>query len=96
MWKKLDKQDLTIPVVLYAFTIGFMLLCAINISNSRRLNKMAVYFFIPGALLFVISDSIIALNRFYLTRPVSDIYVMLTYGLAQFLIIFGAVKFIKK
>ena len=96
MWKKLDKQDLTIPVVLYAFTIGFMLLCAINISNSRRLNKMAVYFSIPGALLFVISDSIIALNRFYLTRPVSDIYVMLTYGLAQFLIIFGAVKFIKK
>lgn len=96
MWKKMDKQDLTIPVMLYSFTIGFMLLCAINISNSRRLNKMAVYFFIPGALLFVISDSIIALNRFYLTKPVSDIYIMFTYGLAQFLIVMGAVKFIKK
>lgn len=96
MWAKMDKQSLTIPVLLYSFTIGFMLLCAFNIQNSHRLNKIAVSYFIPGALLFVLSDSIIALNRFYYAKPVSDIYIMLTYGLAQFLIVFGAVKFIKR
>lgn len=96
MWTRMDKQNLTIPVILYAFTIGFMFLCAINISFSRRLNKIAVSYFIPGALAFVISDSLIALNRFYFTKPTSDVYIMFTYGLAQFLIICGALKFIKR
>ena len=96
MWLRMDKQDLTLPVLFYSFTIGFMLLCAINLNNSKRLNKVAVNYFIPGALAFVISDSLIALNRFYFVKPVSDVYIMLTYGLAQFLILIGALKFIKR
>jgi uncharacterized membrane protein YhhN len=96
MWTKMDRQSLTLPVLLYSFTIGFMLLCAININNSKRLYKIAVSYFIPGAIFFVVSDSILALNRFYYTHPVSDVYIMFTYGLAQFLIVCGAVKFIKR
>lgn len=96
MWEKMEKQDLEIPVILYSFTIGFMLLCAANLTQSRRLAHNALRYFLPGAFLFVISDSIIGLNRFYLPRPISGIYIMITYAVAQLLIVWGAILFIRK
>jgi uncharacterized membrane protein YhhN len=96
MWTKMERQGLAIPVVIYCLTIGFMLLCAANLSQSQRLHKNAVMFFVPGALLFAISDSIIGLNRYYFTRPLPGISVMLTYAAAQFLIVMGAIRFIRK
>ncbi len=96
MWEKLERAHLQIPVIIYSLTIGFMLLCAFNINNSNSLNKLGVMFFIPGALLFIISDSLIALNQFYFVKPVSGVLVMGTYGVAQFLIVMGALRFIKR
>ena len=96
MWAKLDKAHLQIPVIIYSLTIGFMLICAFNINNSRSLNNIGVLYFIPGAILFVISDSLIALNKFYFVKPMSGVAIMATYGIAQFLIVTGAIKFIKK
>lgn len=96
MWEKMEKQNLEIPVVIYSLTIGFMLLCAANLTQSRRLEHNALRYFLPGAFLFIISDSIIGLNRFYLPRPVSGIFIMITYALAQFLIVWGAILFVRK
>lgn len=96
MFNKLDKTHLQIPVIVYSLTIGFMLLCAFNINNSRSLNNIGVIYFIPGAILFVASDSLIALNRFYFVKPISGVTIMITYGIAQFLIVMGAIKFIKR
>lgn len=96
MWDSLYDRNLLIPIIIYSVTIGFMFLTAINISKSSTMNKIAVFFYIPGALLFVFSDTLIALNEFYFTRPVSNVLIMLSYGTAQFLIIFGSTKFLKK
>lgn len=96
MWNKMDKQSLTIPVIIYSLVIGFMLLCAANLTQSRRLADNALKYFLPGAFLFVVSDSIIGLNRFYLPRPLSGVYIMVTYAIAQLLIVFGAINFIRK
>jgi uncharacterized membrane protein YhhN len=43
-----------------------------------------------GALLFVISDSILAINKFYQSFEMANILIMLSYGFAQFYIVKGA------
>ncbi len=96
MWEKLYDKNLYIPIIIYSLTIGFMLLTAANLSTSHRLRDTAVMFFIPGAVLFVISDSLIALNKFYFSKPTSDVYIMFTYAFAQFLIMLGAIRVIRK
>ena len=97
-WPKVYYQNFIAPVVAYSIALGLMLLCAVNISNSRRLNKAAVFYFIPGAVSFVASDSMIAANRFYFppTRPLPDYYTLGTYCLAQFLIVMGAIQVIRR
>ena len=45
---------------------------------------------IAGAVLFIISDSILAINKFYQSFEYAGIAIMLTYGIAQLLITFGA------
>ena len=49
-----------------------------------------------GALLFLISDSVLAINKFYLSFEWSGIIIMLTYGLAQFFIALGAIDYVRK
>lgn len=68
-----------------------MLLCAINISVSKKLGNVAVIFFIPGAVCFVASDSMIGFNRFHLPKPLPGYYITGTYCAAQFLIVTGAI-----
>ena len=48
-----------------------------------------------GALLFVISDSVLAINKFYHPFEIAGIIIMLTYGLAQFFIAEGAIQYIQ-
>ena len=48
-----------------------------------------------GALLFVISDSSLAINKFYIPFEYAGIIIMLTYALAQLFIIEGASRYIR-
>ncbi len=79
---------LKIPVTVYGITIGTMLLMAIN--TRRKVNDDAATLFIIGALLFVISDSLLAVNLFARSHFVLSLCVMLTYASAQYLIVKGA------
>jgi uncharacterized membrane protein YhhN len=45
-----------------------------------------------GAILFVISDSLLALNKFYVPFYFADISIIFTYGLAQLFIVLGLKK----
>lgn len=95
-WDKMYYQKLIAPVIIYCCAIGFMLLCTINMSMSKRLGNVAVIFFIPGAVCFVASDSMIGFNRFHLPKPLPDYYITGTYCVAQFLIITGAIQLLNK
>lgn len=81
-------NELKIPVTVYGITISTMLLMAIN--TKRKLSKGAAALFFYGALLFVISDSLLAVNLFAMNHLVLSLGVMLTYASAQFLIVRGA------
>lgn len=96
MWEKLFTRNAYLPTIIYSLTLGFMLLTAINLSLSRKTRETAVTFFIPAAILFLVAGSLIMLNRFYFSNPVSLVYIMLSYAMAQFLFVFGALKYIKK
>lgn len=82
LFPKLD--ELKLPVIVYAITICAMLIAALHIRANN--------FFAIGAILFVISDSILAVNKFYMPFALASFLIMLTYGLAQAFIILGVVK----
>lgn len=75
------------PVMLYGWIISLMLLRTLQLSGLR--NKKTALTIITGAALFIVSDSLLALNKFYQPYPYAGIGVMLTYGIAQFLITWG-------
>lgn len=81
-------NELKIPVTVYGVAIGTMLLMAIN--TRRKLSNGASALFFLGALLFVISDSLLAVNLFAQSHFVLSLCVMLTYAAAQYLIVKGA------
>ena len=85
LWADLD-PGLRFPVSLYAVVISTMTLAALQASSAFRFpwsNLLVI-----GAILFIISDSLIALGSFSLGKDLS-IWIMLTYILAQGLIIFS-------
>ena len=82
--------ELAIPVFVYAGVISVMLLMAINrIGNA---SKESAQFVTLGAILFVLSDSILAFNKFHTPYEWGPAAVMLTYGLAQYFLVWGMRK----
>ena len=81
-----------IPVLVYGIVISIMFLLALHMLFVR--NKEAGKLMMLGALLFVASDSILAINKFYSSFEYAGIAIMLTYGIAQLLITLGAVRYI--
>ena len=83
-------EDLKIPVLVYSIVICTMLLCSLHI--FFKANKPANMFFVLGALLFVLSDSLLAINKFYQPFAFAGVCIMLTYCAAQYFIVTGFIK----
>jgi len=81
---------LLIPVVIYALIISIMLISSLH--AYRRMVALPGSLFVTGAIFFVVSDSILALNKFYFSSPYFPVLIMLTYCIAQFLIVLGFTK----
>ncbi|MES1215946.1 MAG: lysoplasmalogenase, partial [Bacteroidota bacterium] len=84
--------EMKLPVRIYGIVISFMFMLAMHMLAIK--NKTAGRWMMIGALLFVLSDSLLAINKFYSAFEAAGILIMLTYGLAQFFIIEGASRFI--
>ncbi|MEO6720448.1 MAG: lysoplasmalogenase [Ferruginibacter sp.] len=82
--------DLKIPVLVYAIVICSMLLCAVHIYS--RVNEPSNKLYVAGALFFVVSDSLLAINKFYMPLFLSHSSIMLTYCMAQYFIVSGCVR----
>ena len=81
-----------VPVLIYGIVISFMFMLAMHMLFIK--NKSAGIWMMTGALLFVISDSILAINKFYQPFEVAGVLIMLTYGLAQLFIVEGASRYL--
>lgn len=84
-----------VPILLYMLFISLMASLAVHTTTNERYKKFALQTFVPGALLFVTSDAILATNKFYAHLPVLDLAVMLTYAGAQYFLTRGFIS-IKK
>ena len=85
---------LQIPVMVYAAVITTMLFVAYK--GSLTWEKPAAYFILAGAIFFVLSDSILAVNKFYHPIAQSSFWIMSTYILAQFFIVSGILRLNQK
>ena len=75
---------LQIPVALYAVLLLSM--AAQAMGRSLKLRTTSARFAAIGALLFVLSDGLLAFNRFYKPLPLAPLLVLLPYYAAQWLI----------
>ena len=83
-------NDLKIPVIIYACIISIMLYFSLRL--PYRISKTARQLLITGALFFVISDSLLAIDKFYKHFPFASILIILTYCLAQYFIVKGFIR----
>ena len=84
--------DKKIPVRVYGLVISFMFMLAMHMLFIN--DKIAGRWMMAGALLFVLSDSVLAVNKFYCSFEGAGSLIILTYGLAQFFIANGAGRYI--
>ncbi len=82
-----------IPVSVYAVTIVTMSLFALwRIGSSNRISTALI---ILGAFTFMISDSLIALNKFVSPFQHANLFIMFTYCLAQLWITTGTIQHLR-
>lgn len=79
--------ELLIPVIIYVSAILLMAITAFERKKMVPSESFKLVFI--GALFFIASDSILAINKFLNAVPYSHILVMGTYATAQFLITKG-------
>jgi uncharacterized membrane protein YhhN len=79
-----------IPVLAYAFVISGMLWMALQLLRSTSSLRWHI---VLGALFFVVSDSLLSIQLFYSSFELAHFYVMLTYLLAQLLLVYGILNF---
>jgi uncharacterized membrane protein YhhN len=80
--------SLAFPVIVYAATLSVMVITSLLL--PKKIERPSRILFGSGALLFLISDSILAHNQFVKVTSLGGASVMLTYGLAQLFIVLGA------
>lgn len=78
-------EDLRVPLYTYVAVITAMGVMA-SLRNTQRPGYELV---LIGSILFILSDSFLALNKFSSPLPLAGFWVMLTYGLAQYFIVKG-------
>ena len=84
--------DMKLPVRIYGIIISFMLMLGSHMMYNTK--KIAGYLIVCGALLFVLSDSLLAINKFYQPFELTSLFIMLTYGLAQLFITMGVIRYL--
>jgi uncharacterized membrane protein YhhN len=86
--------DLKIPVIIYSIVLASMLSTALW--QGQKIDSAMAKLFIAGAISFVLSDSLLALNKFFHPFSAAGFLIMFTYCLAQYLIVLGGIKEFRK
>lgn len=82
--------DLKLPVMVYATIICTMLLSCLHV--FLKMNRKAAATYLGGAIFFVLSDSLLAINKFYQAFTFAGVLIMLTYCAAQYFIVKGYIE----
>ena len=86
----LPAGDFSLPIVIYGLVILTMVVTAFSRRNLTSFESFQHVFI--GSVLFVLSDSILAINAFKNPLPYAGVFIMLTYTAAQLFIVKGVLK----
>lgn len=87
-WLQPYLKEMKIPVMAYMVIISIMVISAAY--RYGRVNVVSFQLIFAGAIFFIISDSLLAINMFVQPFLYSGIFIMATYMFAQYLITMGA------
>jgi uncharacterized membrane protein YhhN len=76
--------EMTIPVIIYGIVI--CTLGAISLLNYRQEKSSVNLWMFLGTIIFIISDGLIAVDKFINPNGIYQVFIMLTYIIAQYLI----------
>lgn len=80
------EPELRIPVLVYGLAISSMAFLSINRFFCNQLNTTSKFLSLLGSLSFVISDTVLAFNKFHTPIDNAKVIVMITYYGGQFCI----------
>ena len=86
--------DMYFPALAYTVIICLMAIMARK--RWKKSDNQSFWLVMIGASFFVVSDSILAVNRFLGEFEMSNLAIMTTYLLAQFLLVEGYKRFVEK
>lgn len=78
---------LKVPVLFYTLVLVSMNIFALN--RYGKVNDKSFNLIMAGAMCFTLSDSLLALNKFLIPIPLAGVWIIATYGAAQYLITQG-------
>lgn len=82
--------EMKVPVIAYATVISLM--CVAAMRRWQRTDTPSFVTVLTGAVLFIFSDALIAINKFHTPFNAASLLIMITYIAAQYLIITGLLK----
>ncbi len=92
--------NLIYPILVYMVLICLSAVKAFRASLNDNTKLIALLFWFPGMLFFIISDAVLAFNKFQwsIHKPIEHIglVIMMTYGVAQLLLVKGFQLYFKK
>jgi uncharacterized membrane protein YhhN len=81
------------PILVYMLLISTAAIYTVRTSLNQNATTIANLFWTPGMLFFIVSDAVLAFNKFYWATqsPIDNIglVTMATYGVAQMLLVKG-------
>lgn len=90
LWQGGLPPALRVPVAVYVLVIALM--AAQALGRARALGDRAAHQVALGACIFMLSDALLATNRFVLPLPLAQVGVLVTYYAAQAFIVHGTVR----
>jgi alkylglycerol monooxygenase len=90
LWRQLPDAALKIAVACYVTVIGVMVAQAIG--RATQLQHSGATWVALAAAVFMLSDTLIAINKFLLPIPLADLWILATYYTAQIIIMHFTLK----
>ncbi len=77
-------EEMLIPVIVYGLTISTF--GAVSLINYLGYKSTKTLLMLVGSIVFIVSDSVLAINKFYYEAVIFNVVIMITYVLAQYFI----------